>query len=36
MQNEQRKECYLGQTGRKQPTPRQRRRLEKKARQGKG
>jgi hypothetical protein len=36
MTNDRRREIYLRQTGRKEPTPRQRRRLAKKARQGKG
>lgn len=35
MTNDQRKEAYLRQTGRKELTPRQRRRMIKKARQGK-
>jgi hypothetical protein len=33
--NDQRKDAYLRQSGRKEVTPRQRRRLRKKARQGK-
>jgi hypothetical protein len=36
MTNEQRKDSYLRQTGRRELTPRQRRRLAKKAGQGKG
>jgi len=35
MTNQQREEAYLRQTGRKELTPRQRRRMLKKARQGK-
>jgi hypothetical protein len=34
--NEQRREIYLRQTGRKELTPAQQRRIDKKARQGKG